>query len=157
MSDTIQLPHSHSSALSDALGGPSFRETLTAPAETSTASKSTHDPNSQMDEEEMEVDLYIEGVSSNANILKRRASSSFEESSESSATSSRKRLKGDSRKIDDIVASASHGSGHSIDGRALVEELAQELECGCCSALVYKPVTVHPCEHFFCGRYVFVC
>lgn len=39
-----------------------------------------------------------------------------------------------------------------VDGEALSEDLGQELECGCCSALIYKPVVVNPCEHFFCGR-----
>ncbi|KAF8895547.1 hypothetical protein BD779DRAFT_736465 [Infundibulicybe gibba] len=34
---------------------------------------------------------------------------------------------------------------------ALVEELSQELQCGCCSELVYQPVIVSPCQHFFCG------
>ncbi|PPQ66259.1 hypothetical protein CVT24_007277 [Panaeolus cyanescens] len=33
----------------------------------------------------------------------------------------------------------------------LVEELTQELQCGCCAELVYKPVLVIPCQHFFCG------
>ncbi|KAI6114415.1 hypothetical protein F5141DRAFT_1187953 [Pisolithus sp. B1] len=36
---------------------------------------------------------------------------------------------------------------------ALVEDLVQELQCGCCSELVYRPVVVSPCQHFFCGRY----
>lgn len=36
----------------------------------------------------------------------------------------------------------------------LVNELAQELQCGCCTELVYHPVVVSPCQHFFCGRYV---
>lgn len=36
---------------------------------------------------------------------------------------------------------------------ALVEDLAQELQCGCCADLVYRPVVVSPCQHFFCGRY----
>lgn len=44
--------------------------------------------------------------------------------------------------------------GHSIDGQALVEHLAEELQCGCCSELVYRPVIVAPCQHFFCGRYI---
>jgi len=147
MSDynAVQLPHSHMSILSDALDSPS-REVLTAPIEPSTASKSTNDPPLQMDEEEIEVDLYIEGASSDTNVLKRRASSSVGESEESRG---RKRLKGSSR---DIIAGASHKSCCGVDGRALVEDLAQELQCGCCSALVYKPVMVHPCEHFFCGR-----
>ena len=39
-----------------------------------------------------------------------------------------------------------------IDGQALVDDLAQELQCGCCSGLLYKPVIVMPCDHFFCGR-----
>ncbi|KAG6377048.1 hypothetical protein JVT61DRAFT_1097 [Boletus reticuloceps] len=34
---------------------------------------------------------------------------------------------------------------------ALVEDLAQELQCGCCAGLVYRPVVVSPCQHFFCG------
>ncbi|KAI6027655.1 hypothetical protein BKA83DRAFT_4232205 [Pisolithus microcarpus] len=33
----------------------------------------------------------------------------------------------------------------------LVEDLVQELQCGCCSELVYRPVVVSPCQHFFCG------
>ncbi|KAG9315829.1 hypothetical protein JVU11DRAFT_3478 [Chiua virens] len=33
----------------------------------------------------------------------------------------------------------------------LVEDLAQELQCGCCAELVYRPVVVSPCQHFFCG------
>lgn len=36
---------------------------------------------------------------------------------------------------------------------AFVEDLAQELQCGCCAELVYRPVVVSPCQHFFCGRY----
>ncbi len=39
-----------------------------------------------------------------------------------------------------------------IDGQVLADELEQELQCGCCSALVYRPVIVSPCQHFFCGR-----
>ncbi|KNZ81289.1 E3 ubiquitin-protein ligase CHFR, partial [Termitomyces sp. J132] len=35
----------------------------------------------------------------------------------------------------------------------LADDLARELECGCCSDLVYRPVLVNPCQHFFCGRY----
>jgi E3 ubiquitin-protein ligase CHFR len=40
-----------------------------------------------------------------------------------------------------------------VDGQRLAADLAQELECGCCSAVVHRPVTVMPCQHFFCGRY----
>jgi hypothetical protein len=41
-----------------------------------------------------------------------------------------------------------------FDGKALLEDMAQELECGCCAAIVYRPVVVMPCQHFFCGRCV---
>jgi hypothetical protein len=40
-----------------------------------------------------------------------------------------------------------------VDGRALVDELALELQCACCAATLYRPVISRPCEHFFCGRY----
>ena len=50
------------------------------------------------------------------------------------------------------IHSAPEDVAERIDGEALVEELAQELQCGCCSELVYKPVIVSPCQHFFCGR-----
>lgn len=40
----------------------------------------------------------------------------------------------------------------SADAQAIIDDLGQELECGCCSALVYRPVIVNPCQHFFCGR-----
>ena len=43
-----------------------------------------------------------------------------------------------------------------IDGNALANDLAQELQCGCCAGLVYKPVIVVPCDHFFCGRYAII-
>ncbi|KDQ21009.1 hypothetical protein BOTBODRAFT_27022 [Botryobasidium botryosum FD-172 SS1] len=33
----------------------------------------------------------------------------------------------------------------------LVEELEDELRCGCCTELAYNPVVVNPCQHFFCG------
>ena len=51
-------------------------------------------------------------------------------------------------------ADAAAEAPHAIDGHALADDLAQELQCGCCSELVYKPVIVSPCEHFFCGRCV---
>jgi hypothetical protein len=41
-----------------------------------------------------------------------------------------------------------------IDGVALADDLGQELECGCCAAVIYRPVVIIPCQHFFCGRYV---
>ncbi|KAF8339910.1 uncharacterized protein EI90DRAFT_3242825 [Cantharellus anzutake] len=33
----------------------------------------------------------------------------------------------------------------------LVDELVEELSCGCCAGLVYRPVVLQPCQHFFCG------
>jgi E3 ubiquitin-protein ligase CHFR len=63
---------------------------------------------------------------------------------------SRKRLKeesGDMSHRPEPNISESHGIVNFVD------ELAQELQCGCCSELVYKPVLVMPCQHFFCGRY----
>ena len=39
-----------------------------------------------------------------------------------------------------------------ISGQALADDLEQELQCGCCSALLYRPVIVSPCQHYFCGR-----
>jgi hypothetical protein len=41
----------------------------------------------------------------------------------------------------------------SVIDSALADQLAQELQCGCCSELVYRPVLVSPCQHFFCGRW----
>jgi E3 ubiquitin-protein ligase CHFR len=78
--------------------------------------------------------------------LKRPASPSFEGIE---ANTSRKRKKMDSE-IDistDPIAQAETPSP-VLD---LETELAQELECPCCSALVYRPVVVSPCQHFFCG------
>lgn len=78
--------------------------------------------------------------------LKRRASPAFEGMEDEN---SRKRMKEasdtralDARNVDDETA-----------GLTLADELAQELRCGCCSELVYRPVLVMPCQHFFCGRY----
>lgn len=72
--------------------------------------------------------------------LKRRVTPSDEDLAQSG---SRKRLK-------DLESNES--TEPSVDGPALVENLATELECGCCSGLVYQPVVVSPCQHFFCGR-----
>lgn len=81
--------------------------------------------------------------------LKRRASSSFEGLEEDS---SRKRMKESQyhtvEPIEEFEATPIVGNS-SI---TLANELAQELQCGCCSELVYRPVIVTPCQHFFCGR-----
>ncbi|KZT12057.1 uncharacterized protein LAESUDRAFT_733924 [Laetiporus sulphureus 93-53] len=61
-----------------------------------------------------------------------------------------KRLKGD-RVEEAQRGDAPREKPQAIDGKALANELEQELQCACCSALVYRPVVVMPCQHFFCG------
>ena len=77
--------------------------------------------------------------------LKRTAASAFESAEDSS---SRKKLKEDASEQEMAISI----NEPTVDGQALADELEQELQCGCCSALVYRPVVVHPCQHFFCGR-----
>jgi len=77
--------------------------------------------------------------------LKRRASPSFEGLEEDS----RKRMKGD-----DNLEQCDESMPNALSiTYTLADELAQELQCGCCSELVYRPVIVAPCQHFFCGRW----
>ncbi|KAG5645483.1 hypothetical protein DXG03_006028 [Asterophora parasitica] len=79
--------------------------------------------------------------------LKRRASSSFEGLG---GGASRKRVKDDRN-----FAGEDLGVSHAdlpVIGSTLADDLAQDLQCGCCSELVYQPVLVNPCQHFFCGR-----
>lgn len=76
--------------------------------------------------------------------LKRPASPAFHEDT----SSSRKRFK-------ESEGPADLNKNGSIIESKLADDLAQELECGCCSELLYKPVMVTPCQHFFCGRYLF--
>ncbi|KAL4250672.1 E3 ubiquitin-protein ligase CHFR [Abortiporus biennis] len=85
---------------------------------------------------------------SSAATLKRRASSTFQDSQDST---SRKRLKED---MDEAEKQCDETQKETIDGQALADDLEQELQCGCCSALVYRPVIVSPCQHFFCGSCV---
>lgn len=61
---------------------------------------------------------------------------------------SRKRMK----ENDDPGQSNESGPDTLSNKPNLVDALAEELQCGCCSELVYKPVIVAPCQHFFCGR-----
>jgi E3 ubiquitin-protein ligase CHFR len=74
-------------------------------------------------------------------VLKRRASASFDSSEEGEGC--RKRWK---ESVED------HRESRAIDGAFLADHLSRELQCGCCSELVYLPVVVNPCQHFFCGR-----
>ncbi|KAK7048511.1 hypothetical protein R3P38DRAFT_2869823 [Favolaschia claudopus] len=81
--------------------------------------------------------------------LKRRASASFPDGSDD--TVSRKRMK---EEHEDSVVVETHATGEntsSANESSLADQLAQELQCGCCSELVYRPVLFRPCEHFFCG------
>lgn len=77
--------------------------------------------------------------------LKRRASPSFEGLQDDI---SRKRMKED---VDNATRDRRSEGKVVIDGDALADDLAQELQCGCCSELVYRPVQVIPCMHTFCG------
>ncbi|KAG2361714.1 hypothetical protein BDR07DRAFT_1408933 [Suillus spraguei] len=81
------------------------------------------------------------GTSSSA--LKRGPPSSFEGLEDET---SKKRFKEDFGK-----EPGSEKSVVKADYEALAEDLAQELQCGCCAELVYRPVVVSPCQHFFCG------
>ncbi|KAH9841582.1 uncharacterized protein C8Q71DRAFT_737734 [Rhodofomes roseus] len=84
--------------------------------------------------------------------LKRRASPSFEDVQ---AETSRKRVKDN---LQDTPVSGNEAAVQAatatINSGALANELEQELQCACCSALVYRPVVVVPCQHFFCGSCV---
>lgn len=98
--------------------------------------------------------------------VKRRASPNPEEDD----TVRPKRLREDSTSNEEDAVAASLQAIATIpivDGVAFADDLAQELQCGCCSELVYRPVVVsafgflhsflltqpkvNPCQHFFCG------
>lgn len=117
-------------------------------AESTETAKLDSDSPSQIEQEEMEVNLYIEGNGKRG--LKRSASSSWGEGSGDSP--SRKRLKDGHAGREESTDSQASGPMHITDRRALIDDLAQELECGCCAATVYNPVTIIPCQHSFCGR-----
>ncbi|TFK40665.1 hypothetical protein BDQ12DRAFT_679831 [Crucibulum laeve] len=78
-----------------------------------------------------------------ATSLKRRASPAFEGMQEEA---SRKRLKEDQESEDLSVMDNSTSFTSN-----LADTMAEDLQCGCCSELVYRPVLVLPCQHFFCG------
>ncbi|KAF7298869.1 RING-type domain-containing protein [Mycena indigotica] len=63
---------------------------------------------------------------------------------------SRKRMKEEGSEHDSQSSAGDALTGGNIT-EELVEQLTLELQCGCCSSLVYRPVLVHPCQHFFCG------
>ncbi|KAJ3500691.1 hypothetical protein NLJ89_g9681 [Agrocybe chaxingu] len=65
---------------------------------------------------------------------------------------SRKRMKEASPEGDDKATGTESGAPDASAN--FVEVLAEELQCGCCSELVYNPLLVMPCQHFFCGSCV---
>ncbi|EIW80992.1 hypothetical protein CONPUDRAFT_56042 [Coniophora puteana RWD-64-598 SS2] len=81
--------------------------------------------------------------------VKRGASPSFDASN---SDGSRKRLREDS----DAGYASTSSAANITNYQALAEDIIQELQCGCCSELVYRPVVVSPCQHFFCGSCVFL-
>jgi E3 ubiquitin-protein ligase CHFR len=92
----------------------------------------------------MGLSLSRNGVASGST-LKRAAPSSFEGPE---AQTSKKRFKEDLEDEPDDEKPVA-----KLNYEALAEDLTQELQCGCCAELVYRPVVVSPCQHFFCGRY----
>jgi len=78
-----------------------------------------------------------------SNVLKRRAFESLEDDT------SRKRLK---EHGNNNLMNSGSDQNLLVAQHTLADDLAQELNCGCCSELCYHPVVVSPCQHFFCGR-----
>ncbi|KAH9854701.1 hypothetical protein C2E23DRAFT_62045 [Lenzites betulinus] len=84
--------------------------------------------------------------------LKRSASQAFEDVPDGETSRKRPREdSGDTLNGDGVDKGVGSASG---DGTALADGLEEELQCGCCSAIVYRPVVVAPCQHFFCGSCV---
>ncbi|KAM5535019.1 hypothetical protein V8D89_011247 [Ganoderma adspersum] len=78
--------------------------------------------------------------------LKRSASEAFEDGSEDETRHKKLKDTNGNTRGDD--------TGANPDGATLANNLEEELQCGCCSAIVYRPVVVNPCQHFFCGSCV---
>ncbi|KAL1745127.1 hypothetical protein HDZ31DRAFT_63458 [Schizophyllum fasciatum] len=81
--------------------------------------------------------------------LKRKASPSFD-AMDDPETRTGKRRREETPPTDEEAA---HESASARQNR-LADELALDLQCGCCSDLVINPVIVLPCQHFFCGSCV---
>ena len=94
----------------------------------------------------MGFSLSRDGVVASSSTLKRGAPSSSEDPE---GETSKKRFKEDTENEPDNESPAAKPKYES-----LADDLAQELQCGCCAELVFRPVVVSPCQHFFCGRYV---
>lgn len=80
--------------------------------------------------------------------LKRSATQAFEDVPE--GETSRKRMREDRTNV--VEEDVAVGGASAESTGALADSLEEELQCGCCSAIVYRPVVVAPCQHFFCGR-----
>ncbi|KAL1664242.1 hypothetical protein GGF50DRAFT_55299 [Schizophyllum commune] len=80
--------------------------------------------------------------------LKRKASPSFDATEDPDTRTGKRRREDTPQTEEDSVESASERQNH------LADELALDLQCGCCSDLVINPVIVLPCQHFFCGSCV---
>ncbi len=93
--------------------------------------------------------LVPEAATSATASLKRSAAEAFEEASDDEA--SHKKMRDDTEVV---TRGGEVEQGKTVDGPGLADNLEEELQCGCCSAIVYRPVVVAPCQHFFCGRYV---
>lgn len=76
--------------------------------------------------------------------LKRRASPSLETLDDDDR---RKRLRSDSS----VAGPSSVNADGNNRSANFLEDLVSELQCGCCSEILYKPVLVSPCQHVFCG------
>ena len=103
------------------------------------------------------IDPPPEAATSATASLKRSAAEAFDGDTDSAdeETSRKKAREGDGG----VVPGGGGENGEedetdAVDGAALADRLEEELECGCCSAIVYRPVVVAPCQHFFCGRCV---
>jgi len=92
----------------------------------------------------MGLSLSRGGVASSS-AMKRAAPSSFDGHEEESSKKRFKEDLGNEPDNDKPVA--------KLNYEAFADDLTQELQCGCCAELVYQPVIVSPCQHFFCGRY----
>ena len=104
------------------------------------------------------IDPPPEAATSATASLKRSAAEAFDGDGDTpdESETSRKKARDDDG---GVVPGGGGGNGEgdetdAVDGAALADRLEEELECGCCSAIVYRPVVVAPCQHFFCGRCV---
>ncbi|RDX53271.1 hypothetical protein OH76DRAFT_1343155 [Lentinus brumalis] len=93
--------------------------------------------------------LVPEAATSATASLKRSAAEAFEEASDDEA--SHKKMRDDTEVV---TRGGEVEQGKTVDGPGLADNLEEELQCGCCSAIVYRPVVVAPCQHFFCGSCV---